>query len=153
MADNIEKKIEIYKGLSGEVVFDVDTEGETLWATQAQIAQLFGVDRTVIGRHIRNILNTEELDEALVCAKNAHTTQHGAMTGRTQVHEVKVYNLDMIISVGYRVNSKKATNFRIWATSVLRRFVTDGIAINENRLATLKARKEVKKLHDVFNIM
>ncbi len=153
MADNIEKKIEIYKGLSGEVVFDVDTEGETLWATQAQIAQLFGVDRTVIGRHIRNILNTGELDEALVCAKNAHTTQHGAMTGRTQVHEVKIYNLDMIISVGYRVNSKKATNFRIWATSVLRRFVTDGIAINENRLATLKARKEVKKLHDVENMM
>ena len=147
------KKVEIYKGLTGEVVFNVDAEEETLWATQAQISQLFGVDRTVVGRHIRNILNTGELDETKVCAKNAHTTQHGAMSGKTQVHEVKVYNLDMIISVGYRVNSKKATNFRIWATSVLRRFVTDGVAVNEKRLAVLKERKEVKKLHDVEDMM
>ena len=148
-----EKKVEIYKGLTGEVVFNVDVEDETLWATQAQISQLFGVDRTVVGRHIRNILNSGELDESLVCAKNAHTTQHGAMSGKTQVHEVKVYNLDMIISVGYRVNSKKATNFRIWATSVLRRFVTDGVAVNEKRLAVLKERNEVKKLHDVEDMM
>lgn len=148
-----EKKVEIYKGLTGEVVFNVDVEDETLWATQAQISQLFGVDRTVVGRHIRNIFNSGELDESLVCAKNAHTTQHGAMSGKTQVHEVKVYNLDMIISVGYRVNSKKATNFRIWATSVLRRFVTDGVAVNEKRLAVLKERNEVKKLHDVEDMM
>ena len=148
-----EKKVEIYKGLTGEVVFNVDVEDETLWATQAQISQLFGVDRTVVGRHIRNILNSGELDESLVCAKNAHTTQHGAMSGKTQVHEVKMYNLDMIISVGYRVNSKKATNFRIWATSVLRRFVTDGVAVNEKRLAVLKERNEVKKLHDVEDMM
>ena len=150
---NTEKRIEIYQGLTGEVVFDVDTEGGTIWATQAQISQLFGVDRTVIGRHIRNIFNTGELDEAVVCAKNAHTTQHGAITGKTQVHEVKVYNLDMIISVGYRVNSKKATQFRIWATSVLKRFVTNGVAINERRLEDLRAKEDVKRLREVEKMM
>jgi hypothetical protein len=75
------------------------------------------------------------------------------MTGKTQVHEVKVYNLDMIISVGYRVNSKKATNFRIWATSVLKKFVTGGVAVNERRLEAMREKKEVKKLHDVEDMM
>ena len=148
-----EKKIEIYKGLTGEVVFDVDAEGETIWATQAQISQLFGVDRTVVGRHLRNIFNTGELDEAVVCAKSAHATRHGAIGGKMQVHEVKIYNLDAIISVGYRVNSKKATNFRIWATSVLKRFVTDGVVVNERRLEAMREKKEVKKLHDVEDMM
>lgn len=151
--ENTEKKIQLYKGVKGEVVFDVDTQGETIWATQAQISQLFGVDRTVIGRHIRNIFKTGELDEKVVCAKNAHTTQHGAMAGKTQVREIKVYNLDMIISVGYRVNSKKATQFRIWATNVLRRYLSDGVAINERRLRSLAERQEIKKLHNVENMM
>ena len=151
--DNSDKRIEIYQGLTGEVVFDVDTEGETIWATQAQISQLFGVDRTVVGRHIRNIFNTGELDETVVCAKNAHTTLHGAIDGKTQVHNVKVYNLDVIISVGYRVNSKKATQFRIWATSVLRRFVTDGVVVNERRLEDLQAKEDVKRLREVEKMM
>ena len=150
---NTEKRIEIYEGLSGEVVFDVDADNETIWATQAQIAELFGVDRTVVGRHMRNIFNSGELDEAVVCAKNAHTTQHGAVKGKMQVHEVKIYNLDAIISVGYRVNSKKATKFRIWATSVLRRYLNDGVAVNEKRLKELAMRREVKKLHDVEGMM
>ena len=151
--ENTEKRIEIYQGAEGEEVFDVDAEGETIWATQAQIAQLFGVDRTVIGRHIRNIFNSGELNEKEVCAKNAHTTQHGAMSGKTQTREVNIYNLDMIISVGYRVNSKKATKFRVWATSVLRRYLTDGVAVNERRLEAMRTRKEVKKLHDVEDMM
>ena len=148
-----DKRIEIYEGLKGEVVFDVDTEGETIWATQAQISSLFGVDRTVIGRHLRNIFKEGELDEKLVCAKNAHTTQHGAITGKTQVHEIKMYNLDAIISVGYRVNSKKATKFRIWATSVLKRYLNDGVAVNERRLRVLAERREIRKLHDVEDMM
>ncbi len=148
-----EKRIEIYKGLTGEVVFDVDTEGETIWATQAQIAQLFGVDRTVVGRHLRNVFNTGELDETVVCAKNAHTTKHGAMSNKTQVREVKIYNLDAIISVGYRVNSKKATQFRIWATTVLKRYLSDGVAVNERRLKAIAEKKELKKLHDVEDVM
>ena len=151
--DSGEKQIEIYQGASGEVVFDVDADAETIWATQMQMAQVFGVDRTVIGRHIRNIFNTGELDEKVVCAKNAHTTQHGAIEGKTQVREVKVYNLDMIISVGYRVNSKKATQFRVWATSVLRRYLTDGVAVNQARLLQMAERRELKKLHDVEDMM
>ena len=145
--ENTEKRIEIYQGLSGEVVFDVDTESETIWATQAQISQLFGVDRTVIGRHIRNIFNSGELDEAVVCAKNAHTGPDG------KTYQVKMYNLDAIISVGYRVNSKKATNFRIWATSVLKRFVTDGMVVNERRLEDLRAKEDVKRLREVERMM
>lgn len=151
--ENLDKRIEIYQGETGEVVFDVDEKQETIWATQEQISQLFGVDRTVVGRHIRNIFNAGELDEAEVCAKNAHTTQHGAMSGKTQVHEVKIYNLDMIISVGYRVNSKKATKFRVWATSVLRSYLTNGVAVNERRLLAMKEKKEIKKLHDVEDMM
>ena len=151
MKEDTARQIEIYRGPEGEVVFNV--EGETIWATQAQIAQLFGVDRTVISRHIRNVFNTGELDEAVVCAKNAQTTRHGAMAGKTQVREVKVYNLDMIISVGYRVNSKRATEFRMWASSVLRRYLTDGVAINEVRLERLAEQGELKRLHDVEDMM
>lgn len=147
------KSIEIYQGLEGEVVFDVDAENETIWATQAQISQLFGVDRTVVGRHLRNIFNTGELDENVVCAKNAHTSQHGAVSGKTQVHEVKVYNLDAVISVGYRVNSKKATKFRVWATSVLRKYLTEGVAVNERRLTEITARKNAEKLRGVEEMM
>lgn len=150
---NEEKRIEIYQGAEGEVVFDVDTNSETIWAAQAQIAELFGVDRTVIGRHIRNILKEGELDEKLVCAKNAHTTQHGAISGRTQTRDVNIYNLDMIISVGYRVNSKKATKFRVWATSVLRQYLTNGVAVNERRLIAMREKKELKRLHDVEDMM
>ena len=142
-----EKRIEIYKGLEGEVIFNVDAEGETIWATQDQMAKIFSVDRTVISRHIRNILNDGELEESRVCAKNAHTGPDG------KTYQVKMYNLDAIISVGYRVNSKKATNFRIWATKVLKKYVVSGVAVNERRLEALAERNEVKKLHDVEEMM
>jgi len=159
----VKSEIEIYKGVSGEVVFNIDAEEETIWATQAQIAKLFDVDRTVISRHIRNIYREGELEEiqASTSAKNARVqkstykeiTQTKKEGERTITRKVKAYNLDMIISVGYRVNSKKATNFRIWATSVLRRYVTDGIAINQPRLEAMRAQKEIKKLHDVEHMM
>lgn len=142
-----EKRIEIYEGLKGEVIFDVDTEEETIWATQAQITNLFGVDRSVITRHLNNIFKEGELDEKRVCAKNAHTGPDG------KVYQTKIYNLDAIISVGYRVNSKKATKFRIWATSVLKRYLNDGVAVNERRLKVLAERGEIKKLHDVEDMM
>ncbi|MBQ3445460.1 virulence protein RhuM/Fic/DOC family protein [Candidatus Saccharibacteria bacterium] len=146
-ADLTEKRIEIYQGLTGEVVFDVDAVGETIWATQAQITQLFGVDRTVVGRHLRNIFKDEELDEKRVCAKNAHTGPDG------KTYQVKMYNLDAIISVGYRVNSKKATQFRVWATNVLRKYLTAGVVVNERRVAELAAQREIKKLRDVEDMM
>ena len=142
-----EKRIEIYQGMTGEVIFDVDASGETIWATQAQMTELFGVDRTVIGRHLRNIFKDGELDEGRVCAKNAHTGPDG------KTYQVKTYNLDAIISVGYRVNSKNATRFRVWATGVLRKYLTDGAAINERRLKQLAAEREIQRLRDVEDMM
>lgn len=144
---NNDKRIEIYEGLSGEVVFDLDEKENTIWATQAQITKLFGVDRTVISRHLRNIFKEGELDEKRVCAKNAHTGADG------KTYQVKMYNLDAIISVGYRVNSKKATQFRIWSTNVLKKFVTDGVVINERRLEELQTKQDLKKLRDVEEMM
>ncbi|MBO7132225.1 type II toxin-antitoxin system death-on-curing family toxin [Candidatus Saccharibacteria bacterium] len=132
-------KIEIYQGVKGEIVFNVDEKHETIWASQEQIAEAFGVDRTVIGRHLRNVFRDGELDENSVCAKIAHTANDG------KTYQVKMYNLDAIISVGYRVNSKKATDFRIWATKVLHHYVVDGAAINERRLKELDS----KKLHEI----
>ena len=160
---NKKNSIEIYRGISGEVVFDIDASEETIWATQAQMAKLIEVDRTVISRHIRNIYTEGELKETIqsTSAKNARVQKSTCKEilqvqnegGRTIQRKVKAYNLDMIISVGYRVNSKKATNFRIWATSVLRRYVTDGVVINKPRLEAIRERKEIKKLHDVENMM
>ena len=146
---NNDKQIEIYKGAEGEIVFDVDTELETLWATQEQIAKAFGVDRTVIGRHIRNVLRDGELDEKRTCAKNAHVQNEG---GRIVTRQVTSYNLDMIISVGYRVNSRKATDFRIWATKVLKQYLTNGVAVNERRLKELDSKK-LKEVEGMMNIV
>lgn len=104
---------------------------ETVWLTQAQMAELFQKDRTVIGRHIRNIFKEGELDKKVVSVKIAHTTQHGAMSGKTQRQEVTMYNLDVVISVGYRVHSIRGTRFRQWANSVLKDYLVKGYAINQ----------------------
>ena len=104
------------------------------WATQKAIADLFGVDRTTISRHLKNIFETGELEEKVVCAEIAHTTQHGAIAGKTQTKPVRFYNLDAIISVGYRVNSKKATKFRIWATDILKEYIQKGFKIDVDRM-------------------
>ena len=89
-------------------------ENDTVWLTQAQMAELFQKDRTVITRHINNVFKEGELNREEVCAKIAHTTRHGAMEGKTQVQEVVFYNLDVIISVGYRVKSQRGVQFRRW---------------------------------------
>src|SRR5699024_12727942 len=99
--------------------------------TQKQMAELFEVDRTTISRHLNNIFADQELDIELVRAKIAHTTQHGAIEGLTQTSNVNYYNLDAIISVGYRVNSKRATHFRQWATSVLKEYMIKGFALDD----------------------
>ena len=145
-----EKRIEIYKGLAGEVVFDVDAEAETIWATQEQIAQIFGVTRRNILLHLTNIYNTGELDKKRTWKKNFQVRMEGKRKVR---REMDFYNLDAIISVGYRVNSKKATDFRIWSTSVLKKFVTNGVVVNERRLEEMREKKEIKKLHDVEDMM
>lgn len=113
---------------------EVMVKDETVWATQKAIADLFGVDRTTISRHLKNIFETGELEEKVVCAEIAHTTQHGAIVGKTQTKPVRFYNLDAIISVGYRVNSKKATKFRIWASGILKEYIQKGFKIDVDRM-------------------
>lgn len=135
----MEKGIEVYKITGGDVVFNVDPNKETIWTTQAQMAKLFGVKQPAIARHLKHIFESGELEENSVYSKMEYTATDG------KNYQVKMYNLDAIISVGYRVNSKKATDFRIWATKVLHHYVIDGVAINERRLKELDS----KKLHEI----
>ena len=120
------------------IKLEVNMQDETVWLTLSQMAQLFDRDRTVITRHINNIFKSAELNKEEVCAKFAHTTEHGAIQGKTQTRELDYYNLDMIISVGYRVNSKKGIMFRKWATKVLKDYMIKGYAVNQKRLEYLE---------------
>ena len=138
-----ENKIEIYRSADGKVELNVKLEKDTVWLTQNQMAELFGVDRTSIVRHIRNIYKAEELDEASTCAKNAQVRFEG---NRKIVREMPFYNLDMVISVGYRVNSKNATAFRKWATSILKQYLIEGYVINQRRLDHYDDLKNVVQL-------
>ncbi|MDE7335650.1 MAG: virulence protein RhuM/Fic/DOC family protein [Muribaculaceae bacterium] len=127
----------IYQTVDGETNIDVTFQNETVWLSQAQMAELFQKDRTVIGRHINNIFKEGELEESLVCAKFAHAKDYGRRPGFTQQVELTLYNLDVIISVGYRVKSKRGTQFRIWANKVLKQYLLQGYAVNQ-RLALQK---------------
>ena len=115
-----------------EVRLEVNMKDETVWLSLEQMAKLFGRDRTVITRHINNIFKEKELERTEVCAKFAHTTIHGAISGKLQVHDVSYYNLDVIISVGYRVKSLRGTRFRQWATGVLREHLLRGYSIRHH---------------------
>ena len=119
----------------------LDEDNETFWLTQEQIAQIFERDRTVISKHLKNIFKNQELDEKVVSAFFAHTTKHGAVIGKTQSKKVKYYNLDVILSVGYRVNSKKGTQFRVWANRVLKEYLLKGYSVN-NRMNRLEDNLE-----------
>lgn len=137
-------QIEIYRSQDGSVQLNVKLENETVWLTQSQMAELFGVDRTSIVRHIRNIYKSEELEENSTCAKNAQVRIEGQ---RQIVREIPYYNLDMIISVGYRINSKNATSFRRWATSVLKQYIIKGYVINQQlKLDRYNELKDVVRL-------
>ena len=136
--------IEIYCSQDGSIQLNVKLENDTVWLTQNQMAELFGVDRTSIVRHIRNIYKSEELDQNSTCAKNAQVRTEG---NRSILREIPYYNLDMIISVGYRVNSKNATSFRRWATSVLKQYLIKGYAINQQiKLDRYNELKDVVRL-------
>ncbi len=126
-----ENKVIIYQTEDGQTQIDVRLENDTVWLTQAQMAELFQKDRTVITRHINNVFKEGELEKEQVCAKFAHTTRHGAMKGKSQVQDLTLYNLDVIISVGYRVKSKRGTAFRIWARKILKDYMIKGYAVNE----------------------
>ena len=134
MATDKQGSLVFYKSEDGNIQLNVKLEKDTVWLTQSQMSNLFGVDRTVIVRHIRNIYKSAELNEDATCAKNAQVQEEG---GRTVRRTIPYYNLDMIISVGYRVNSKNATQFRIWATSILKQYLIKGYAINDQRLQQL----------------
>lgn len=118
---------------AGEKI-EVVVKDETIWATQKAIAGLFDVGVPAISKHLKNIFESEELDEKVVVSILENTTRHGALEGKTQTKDVKFYNLDAIISVGYRVNSKKATKFRIWATDILKEYIQKGFKIDVERM-------------------
>ncbi len=138
-------KIIIYQAKNGSLELQADYNRETIWASLDQISRLFGRDKSVVSRHIKNVFTEEELKEKSVVAFFATTASDG------KTYQVAYYNLDVIISVGYRVNSKTATKFRQWATKTLRAHIVDGYTINKKRLAKnydafLKAVEEVKAL-------
>ena len=132
--NNEEMPVVLYTSPDGKVMVNAIVKDETLWMTQAGMAMLFEVDKSSISRHLKNIFLEGELIEEVVVAKIATTTRHGAMADKMQQKDVNYYNLDAIIAVGYRVNSRRATQFRIWATSVLREYIIKGFALDDNRL-------------------
>ena len=124
----------LYTAPSGDVKVEIFFHNENVWLTQERIAHLFGVQRPAITKHLKNIFESGELQEDVVSSILEHTTQHGAIGGKTQTKPTKYYNLDAIISVGYRVNSAQATQFRIWATNLLREFMIKGFIMDDDRL-------------------
>ncbi len=127
-------EILIYQTDDGQTKIQTRLEDETVWLTQSQMAELFGKGRSTITEHINNLFKEGELDEELVCRNFRHTTQHGAIEGKTQEKNVKYYNLDVIISVGYRVKSLQGTKFRQWATARLREYIVKGFTMNDDLL-------------------
>ena len=134
----MDKQIVVYEG-EKDVRLEVKTDGETVWLTQEQMCRLFGRTQPVIARHIANIFKEGELDKEVVYAKFAYTTRHGAIDGKTQIKEIGLYNLDVIISVGYRVKSIQGTRFRQWATRVLREMLLNRVE-EVREIAKLKHR-------------
>ncbi len=127
-------EILLYTTPNGKVKVEIFIKDESVWLTQQKIAELFGVQRPAITKHLKNIFETGELKEEVVSSILEHTTQHGAIDGKTQEAKVKYYNLDAIISVGYRVNSSRATAFRIWATERLKEYIIKGFTMDDERL-------------------
>lgn len=124
----------LYTTQNGDVKVDVLLQDETVWLTQKGMQELFGKAKQTVSEHIQNVFKEGELDEEVVVRKYRTTTQHGAIEGKTQENWVNYYNLDVIISVGYRVKSQRGTQFRIWATKVLREYIIKGFAIDDQRL-------------------
>ncbi len=138
-----DNKIVIFETEDNQIKLSVTVDDETVWLNRKQMSELFDRDIKTIGKHINNALK-EELEGQVVVSKFATTTQHGAVQGKTQTHMTEYYNLDVIISVGYRVKSKRGVEFRRWANSVLRQYILKGYAVNDNR---------IKQLGEVIRIM
>jgi prophage maintenance system killer protein len=137
----------LYQESNGKTALDVRLEGDTLWLTQKQISELFQTERSVVTKHFGNIFRSGELDKNSVCAKFAHTARDG------KTYKTTFYNLDAIISVGYRVNSKRGTQFRIWATDVLHNYILKGYSANKRRLKELKqSLRVVSNVLERYNV-
>lgn len=141
----MENKIEIFKSKDNSIELQVALDIDTVWLSQEQMAQLFGKGRSTITEHIRNLFKEGELEKKVVCREFRHTTQHGAIEDKTQNKTTILYNLDVIISVGYRVKSQQGTQFRQWATQRLKDYLVQGYAINEKRLAQKQQEVEYLK--------
>ena len=151
MKNEIKNKSEIilYRTQDSDISIDVLVENDTVWLTQSQMSILFDRNRTVINKHIRNVFDEGELDEKVSCANFAHITQHGAIKGKTKEVVSNLYNLDVIISVGYRVKSKRGTEFRIWATQRLKDYIIKGYAVNDK--LKLQQYDELKQTVKLFS--
>lgn len=134
------ENLAIYQAKNGSIKLKADTKNDTVWAAKKQIAELFNIDRSVVSRHIKNIFKDKELDEKVVCAKFAHTTKHGAITGKEQTNLIDHYNLDIILAIGYRTNSSRAIKFRQWATQTLKHHIVKGFTINPKQVEKNKAQ-------------
>ncbi len=148
----------LYKTDNGDIKVDVLLQNETIWMPQAKIAELFEVQRPSVTKHLKNIFESGELVEKVVCSILELTTQHGAIAEKTQVKPTKFYNLDAIIAVGYRVNSKRATQFRIWATSILKEHIIKGYTMDVERLKNPQPifgqdyfKEQLEKIRDIRN--
>ncbi len=124
----------IYKTAEEDITVNAVIRDETIWLTQKAMSELFGVQTPAISKHLKSIFEEGELAQEVVVSKMEIPTPHGAMPGKTQMQTVMMYNLDAIISVGYRINSRRATQFRIWATGVLKEYMVKGFAMDDDRL-------------------
>ena len=124
----------LYTAPNGAIKVEVLLSNESIWLTQKRMAELFGVGVPAISKHLKNIFDSGELVEEVVISVLETTTEHGAVAGLTQTQQVKYYNLDAVISVGYRVNSAQATQFRIWATQLIKEYIIKGFAMDDERL-------------------
>ena len=136
-------EIVLFESKDGKVALPVSVDFDTVWLSLLQMAELFDKDKSVIFRHVKNAIAEGEIDPDVTSAKFAMVTPHGAIPGKTRVQEIDCYNLDVIISVGYRVKSQRGVEFRRWATSVLREYLIKGAAINQNRLRLRRRRPRI----------
>jgi len=139
------KEIALYKSKDGKIELKVKLEEETVWVTQKQLTDLFEIKKHTVSYHLKEIFNSKELLEKSVVRKIRTTASDG------KTYAVNYYNLDIVISIGYRVNSRKATEFRIWATNVLKQFLVNGYAINEQRLKAKESK--IKELYDTVKLL
>lgn len=140
--------IAIYQTKDNRIEVEIDNKNDTIWLSAENIASLFGKERSNIQRHIKNIYADNELEQSATCAFFAQVQQEGQ---RTVKRQIPYYNLDVILAVGYRVSSKIATDFRRWATDILRQYLVDGYAVNEQRLQT--KQEQIDKLRDSINLI